>query len=327
MKRGSKAGSATPMAVNGSATPPVILRSMSPALPEETIASTAAVSRVLSPTLPEAPAIQVTLEDEVAALEQEVIGLQNAAPDPMDIDEPEEGEISDMEVEAPPPPATPIVIPKIPSIVPSKTPVQLNKSTKRRNAEEMMDNRSSIQARSLRPSKRRIFGAIRQKPIIINLDESDDSDSDDERSGPTPAEMEVERQRMLKEKEDNINRLREQILRLQAKAARDKRAKMKDAVAKVAMEQATSDVVAGRKDVVMNQDEAEARKSAQPHRGRQSLIQTAEDASPSVIVGQTTSDAQLPLASQSKPKEPCLDRADIPEVSTSRGKDNSVLVY
>lgn len=253
MQRGRKANSATPGAEAAPATPPIISRAMSPTLPEAPIAKLAAVVRGPSPSLPGAPATQATLEDEVAALEQEVIGLQNAKPQTMDIDEPEEGEISDIEVEeAPTRLATPTVVPKIPAIVPSKTPLQLNKSTKRRNAEEMMESRASIQARSIHPPKRRLFGAIRQKPIIIHLDDSDSSDSDEESHGPTAAEMEMERQRMLKEKEDNINRLREQILRLQAKAARDKRAKVKDAAAKVESEQAASDTAAsGSNDVVM----------------------------------------------------------------------------
>jgi hypothetical protein len=168
------------------------------------------------------------LEDQVAALEKEVLGLREA--EPMDVDEQEEGEIpEDPEPETV---AGPSTVPKMAPIAPSKTPVQLNKSTKRPNAEDMMDNRSStVTARSLHPAKRRVFGApLRMKRLLISLDDSDDDD-DDQPSTPTAAELETERQRQLQEKEDSIMELREKILRLQAKAARDKKVKAKQASA------------------------------------------------------------------------------------------------
>jgi hypothetical protein len=217
------------------------------------------ITRQTSPTTLQAPAVvQATLEDEVAALEQEVLGLQNAGPEPMDIDESEEGEISDIEEEVPRP-ATPLSLPlpRIPPIMPSKTPVQLNRSIKRPNADDMMDGRGSIHARSLHPPKRRIFGrAIRPTSLTVRLDDSDDdSDSDNESSAMSAAQLEAERQRLLKEKEDNINRLREKILRLQARAAQDKKAKIKEAAAAAAMEQKALDdvIVDAIQDVVMGE--------------------------------------------------------------------------
>jgi hypothetical protein len=263
MKRGRKTGSVTPSADPGLPTPPVITRQPSPALPESTGSlqvDLPVIARQTSPTTLQAPAVvQATLEDEVAALEQEVLGLQNAGPESMDIDESEEGEISDIEEEVPRP-ATPLSLPlpRIPPIMPSKTPVQLNRSIKRPNADDMMDGRGSIHARSLHPPKRRIFGrAIRPTSLTVRLDDSDDdSDSDNESSAMSAAQLEAERQRLLKEKEDNINRLREKILRLQARAAKDKKAKIKEAPpAAAAMEQkALDDVIADAvQDVVMGE--------------------------------------------------------------------------
>jgi septal ring factor EnvC (AmiA/AmiB activator) len=69
------------------------------------------------------------------------------------------------------------------------------------------------------------------------------------------AQLETERQRLLKEKEDNINRLREKILRLQARAAQDKKAKIKEAAAAAALEQKALDdvIVDAIQDVVMGE--------------------------------------------------------------------------
>ena len=101
-----------------------------------------------------------------------------------------------------------------------------------------MDYRtSSISSRSAHPAKRRLFGApLRMKRLLVSLDDDDD-DSEDEGSTPTPtaAEMEVERKRLLQEKDDNIMRLREQILRLQARAKKDKKDKAKEAAAQAAV--------------------------------------------------------------------------------------------
>lgn len=201
----------------------------------------------------------------MAALEQEVLGLQNAGPEDMDIDEPEEGEISDVEPVAPPP-ATPLSLPKIPPIVPSKTPVLLNRATKRPNAEDMMDGRGSIRARSLHPPKRRIFGrAIRPTSLTVLLDDSDDDSDNDDSPALSAAELEMERQRLLKEKEDNINRLREQILRLQARASKDKKAKAKEALAAAALGQkALKDAVVEPEDVVMAEAPSVVGKSCDP---------------------------------------------------------------
>jgi len=176
------------------------------------------------PAVPE-PVMAVTqenLEDQVAALEQEVLGLQDA--EPMIVDEEEEEEEEGEIPDDVPPPVQPRMVP----IIPATTPIRLNK---RPNAEDMMDaHRSqSISSRSLHPAKRRQFGtALRMKRLIISLDDSDDEDNEDDISTPTAVDLEADRQRLLKEKDDNIMRLREQILRLQARAKRDKKDKARE---------------------------------------------------------------------------------------------------
>jgi hypothetical protein len=180
------------------------------------------------PSVP--PSLQSTqenLEDQVAALEQEVIGLREA--EPIIVEDEEEGEIPD-EVVIPPQP-------RMAPIIPATTPIRLNK---RPNAEDMMDNRSqSISSRSVHPSKRRQFGgAIRMKRLIISLDESDDEDNEDQAPTPTTAELEADRQRLLKEKEDDMMKLREKILKLQAKAEKEKKARAKEAALRAAADAA-----------------------------------------------------------------------------------------
>jgi hypothetical protein len=145
-------------------------------------------------------------------------------------------------------------------IIPATTPVRLNKSTKRPNAEDMMDSArsQSVSSRSIHPAKRRQFGtALRMKRLIISLDDSDDEDNEDQAPTPTAADLEADRQRLLKEKEDDMMKLREKILRLQAKAEKEKKAKAKE----VALQQAASDaacevppaVIAAVEDVVMTE--------------------------------------------------------------------------
>ena len=214
---------------------------------------------------PSLPLTQENLEDQVAALEQEVIGLREA--EPIIIEEEEEGEIPD-EVVIPPQP-------RMAPIIPATTPIRLNK---RPNAEDMMDNRSqSISSRSVHPSKRRQFGtAIRMKRLIISLDESDDEDNEDQAPTPTAAELEADRQRLLKEKEDDMMKLREKILKLQAKAEKEKKAKAKEAALQAAA--APLEDTAATEDVIM----AEAADADRPETPALPSVPLVHDASTEV---------------------------------------------
>lgn len=284
MKRGRKASKDVPSLPARPPTPPLDTRASLPSPPP------------IPPVLAPATATQENLEDQVAALEQEVLGLQEAAPKP--VDDQEEGEIPD-EVEQP-------VQPRMAAIAPSTTPVQLNKSTKRPNAEDMMDYRtSSISSRSAHPAKRRLFGApLRMKRLLVSLDDDDD-DSEDEGSTPTPtaAEMEVERKRLLQEKDDNIMRLREQILRLQARAKKDKKDKAKEAAAQAAVigsMPALVDAVA--EDVEMSQSPRDERPET--------------PALPTVPLVGTPALPTVPLAD--------IDDADHQQIHTGKSKSSTV---
>lgn len=223
MRRGRKAGENVSRSTTRPPTPPLGMQgSPLPSRPSSVPPVHPLPSRPLS-VPPSHPLTQENLEDQVAALEQEVIGLREAEPIVIDDEEEEEGEIPD-EIVVP-------FQPRMAPIIPATTPIRLNK---RPNAEDMMDaNRSqSISSRSVHPAKRRQFGAaMRMKRLIISLDDSDDEDNEDQAPTPTAAQLEADRQRLLKEKEDDMMKLREKILRLQAKAEKEKKAKAKEAAA------------------------------------------------------------------------------------------------
>ena len=224
MRRGRKAGENVSRPTTRPPTPSLGMQgSPLPSRPSSVPPVHPLPSRPLS-VPPSHPLTQENLEDQVAALEQEVIGLREAEPIVIDDEEEEEeGEIPD-EIVVPPQP-------RMAPIIPATTPIRLNK---RPNAEDMMDaNRSqSISSRSVHPAKRRQFGAaMRMKRLIISLDDSDDEDNEDQAPTPTAAQLEADRQRLLKEKEDDMMKLREKILRLQAKAEKEKKAKSKEAAA------------------------------------------------------------------------------------------------
>jgi hypothetical protein len=245
MKRGRKASENVNRPETRPPTPPLGMRgSPLPSRPGSVPPVHPLPSR--PPSVP--PSLQSTqenLEDQVAALEQEMIGLREA--EPIVVEDEEEGEIPD-EVVIP-------TQPRMAPIIPATTPIRLNKSTKRPNAEDMMNtNRSqSISSRAVHPSKRRQFGAaMRMKRLIISLDDSDDEDNEDQAPTPTAAELEADRQRLLKEKEDDMMKLREKILRLQAKAEKEKKAKAKEAALQAAAEAAVPlGHTVGVEDVVM----------------------------------------------------------------------------
>jgi hypothetical protein len=133
---------------------------------------------------------QRTIEDEVAELEKEVLGLASAEvsdQDDMDVEmeedddeggmdvdeEPEEGEIVQSTLPTPPPP----ILPTLP--VPTSLPVSFPRGIKRPVADDFVTKPMSS-TRALPPAKRRVFGGP-QRPhrLIISLDDSD-SESEDE---------------------------------------------------------------------------------------------------------------------------------------------------
>lgn len=190
-----------------------------------------------------------TIEEQMAELEEEVMGLQNqqameiAAADAqddidMEIESTEDGEIEDI----PEPPKLPISasstpILSVPSLAPSSgssTAVKIpSRGTKRLNAEDMMDNRPSTMPAQLNPHKRRsLFGGMPQRPnrLMMLVDQPDsDSDGDDDNDDPQMSKLKItsgnstpnDTAKLLAEKEDSIKKLREQIeRRLKAKLAK-----------------------------------------------------------------------------------------------------------
>lgn len=183
-----------------------------------------------------------TIEEQMAELEQEVMGLQDqkavadAAAETdedvdMDVESTEDGEIEDI-------PDTPIVtasstpILSVPLLGPSPStlPVKLHsRGVKRANAEDLMDGdgRPATVPARLPPNKRRsLFGGgpVRPHRLTILLDHSDDESDNDDDDGDkvngmsklkinsgnvTPASTETAK--LLAEKEENIRKLREQI--------------------------------------------------------------------------------------------------------------------
>jgi hypothetical protein len=197
-----------------------------------------------------------SIEQQVADLEKEVLDLQSADIEvPMDIDEPEEGEI------APSPPEPELPAPAFPSTSASLPFRRSIRGVKRPNAEDLDTRPTSLPSR-LPPTKRRsVFARIAQhrNRLIINLDDdSSDSDSEDEDHAPatgtaTPVPIiipgDAEREKLLAEKEESIRRLRERIAaRMKAKEAR-----LRDGVDSISpsdnesLRQAAAEVVAERK--------------------------------------------------------------------------------
>jgi hypothetical protein len=157
-----------------------------------------------------------------------VLDLQSADMEvPMDIDEPEEGEI------APSPPKAELPAPAFPSTSSSLPFPRSIRGIKRPNAEDLETRPTSLPSRLPPPKRRSVFARIAQNRnrLIINLDDdSSESDSEDEvHASPagtvTPVPIiipgDAEREKLLAEKEESIRRLREQIAaRMKAKEAR-----------------------------------------------------------------------------------------------------------
>lgn len=153
-----------------------------------------------------------SLEEEMADLEKEVLELRAEAGEaPMDIDEPEEGEIT--------PSNETETLPELPIPILAPIPVRPSRGHKRPNADDLNNRPTSAPLRTIPPFKRRQFGGNPQRPnrLLVNLDDNSDSDSDEEpvsiaASTPAlPAIDPIEAQRILAEKEENIRMLREQI--------------------------------------------------------------------------------------------------------------------
>lgn len=163
-------------------------------------------------------AVERSIEQEVLDLEQEVLGLQQAAEqsptrsEPMDIDSPEEGEIT------PSPILTPIL--PIPPILPSAASSlpAWKRGTKRPNADE-------LDARPLSAPnawiKRKPFGGAPQRPgrLLMSLDDGSDDSSDEEQRKiePPPNMLEMG---LVQEKDEQIRLLKEKIAAMRERAAR-----------------------------------------------------------------------------------------------------------
>ena len=154
------------------------------------------------------PAIPSKFDQEVDALEREVMALQGIKPD--DDVETEEGEIT--------PSTAPSVLPTSESLptranLDSSTAstnhtngVRLNRANKRPNAEDLMDNRVKS-AKTVYPVKRRPFGRpLPYKHLLVSLDDSDD-EMDTRPARQLPPPNDDERLRL----EQDIKRLKARI--------------------------------------------------------------------------------------------------------------------
>ncbi|ORY34319.1 hypothetical protein BCR39DRAFT_517651 [Naematelia encephala] len=181
------------------------MRARRAALDLKSVDSNSAVQvTITAPT----PIAEKSIEDEVADLEQEVLGLQatsDAQPSMKPIesdDESEEGEISSS---TPSPPVVTLV--SLPSTSSAPPPTRPPRGIKRPNAEDLDGRPVTAPSRSLVP-RRRPFGPL-QRPhrLLISLDDSE-SESDEE-EGPSTGD--AERQRLMEEKEKEIRRLKDLI--------------------------------------------------------------------------------------------------------------------
>lgn len=211
-----------------------------------------------------------SLEDQVADLEKEIMGLRQDAvaasdgdeddEEPMELDEPEEGEIV-----LPSPPSAPTGEASPPgsgstAVPPKSLPVSNFRGTKRPNAEDMETRPKSLSSRAQPPSKRRAaFGGppLRANRLLFHLDDesddTEDSDSDEiyrpygppritasphpPAAGPTAEET----QRLLAEKEESIRRLKEEIAaKLRIKLERKKLEREQSAAVSAAMSSTAS---------------------------------------------------------------------------------------
>lgn len=211
-----------------------------------------------------------SLEDQVADLEKEIMGLKQDAvaasdgeaddEEPMELDEPEEGEIV---LPSPPSVSTEEASPpgsEVTAAPPKPLPTSNSRGTKRPNAEDMEIRPKSLSSRAQPPSKRRAaFGGppLRANRLLFHLDDesddTDDSDSDEiyrpygpppitasphpPAAGPTAEET----QRLLAEKEESIRRLKEEIAaKLRIKLERKKLEREQSAAVSAAMSSTAS---------------------------------------------------------------------------------------
>jgi hypothetical protein len=158
------------------------------------------------------PIVKNSIEQEMLDLEQEVRELQTVAEQhvPMDICEPEEGEITPSSLPAPLP------VPVIPIPIASSSLPNSTRGMKRPRAEDLDSRPTSTMARP----RRRAFGGPPLKPsrLVINLDDHSDTDSEDESGSPAlVAGIDM----VMRQKELQIQLLKEKIAkRMKEKAAR-----------------------------------------------------------------------------------------------------------
>lgn len=202
MKRGRKPKPLSSGPSTGTVTPDLIVEDSSPTPP--ILAHT--------PKL----ASKATLQDEVAALEREVMQLQENRP-PVQV-EPEEGEIL---VSNTPSPVT--LSQSLPAAASSKSTSlsngsRLNRATKRPHAEDLMDGRS-ISSKPTYPAKRKFGRPIGWAKLQVSLDDSDDDDAPAKLHSAVAAPVDAERAKL----EEDIRLLKAQIeQRRLAKAAKVK---------------------------------------------------------------------------------------------------------
>lgn len=204
MKRGRKPKPVESGPSTGTITPIAILEDASPTPP------------ILAPT-PKL-ASKADLQDEVAALEREVMQLQENRP-PVQL-EPEEGEI--IASNTPSPAKQTLQLPVQPPVKSTNllNGARLNRATKRPAAEDLMDGRATS-SKVAYPVKRKFGRPVGWAKLQVSLDDSDDEDQPASPAVPSPIDRD---QAKL---DEEIRLLREQILRRRlAQAAKAKAAKV-----------------------------------------------------------------------------------------------------
>lgn len=193
MKRARKLGAVTPGGSTGASTPLTA--------PGDSIPPVAAAAL-------DAATTKANFDKEVAALEREVLGLQEIKAE-IKI-EAEEGEITPSTT--PPPTLTSESPPTRATLNPSTAStnhtngVRMNRASKRPHAEDLMDSRVTS-AKPLRPVRKRPFGRpLPYQHLLIRLDDSDD-EKETQTTSRAPVPSDADRLRL----EEDIKRLKARI--------------------------------------------------------------------------------------------------------------------
>ncbi|KAK8845428.1 hypothetical protein IAR55_006141 [Kwoniella newhampshirensis] len=183
---------------------------------------TAPTLEVIGPTIEEVE-LEKTIEEQMAELERDMLNsypqpVTTRADDDMDIDEPEEGEITA--------PSPPIVISaqatsiSIPDSLPSHN---RPRGKKRALAEDLMETRAvTAPPRTLPPRRRPFWAMQRPQKLILHLDDSSDS-SEDEGENTTSSDtplLDPSFSASQAQLDENIRSLQERIAKLKAKKAK-----------------------------------------------------------------------------------------------------------